>query len=169
MLTTENYQPRKHTKYAWSFSHDVLQFTSSILARKILELRKSLSDVQGSTGSADRAAADRAANHSAQETSGVMRSGGNLLAFWRSLLLPSYTELQAAARHGPVIVRIAEQYSCSAIIVLTSGEPHHVRFLRITLTHLKRLKNDFVRKIRLTSSIRPEPMRKELQVLLRTV
>ncbi|KAG1755431.1 CHAT domain-containing protein [Suillus lakei] len=71
-------------------------------------------------------------------------------------------DLQAAAHYGPVIILIASEYSCSAIVVPTSGEPHHVRFPRITLTHLEKIKDDFA------TAIRHEP-RKKLRVLLRTV
>ncbi|KAG2339280.1 hypothetical protein BDR05DRAFT_992138 [Suillus weaverae] len=93
----------------------------------------------------------------------------NIQGFSRFLLPPSYEDLQAAARHGPVIILIASQYSCSAIVVPMSGEPHHVRFPRITLTHLEMLKKDFAREIRLASFMHPEETRKEFQVLLRTV
>ncbi|KAG2125128.1 hypothetical protein DEU56DRAFT_962919 [Suillus clintonianus] len=92
----------------------------------------------------------------------------NLQAFLRFLLPPSYTESQVAA-HGPVIILIASEYSCGAIIVSTSGEPHHVRFLRITLPHLETLKDDFATAIRHTARMRPEEPRKKLRVLLRTV
>ncbi|KAG1851075.1 CHAT domain-containing protein [Suillus subalutaceus] len=71
-----------------------------------------------------------------------------------------------AARYGPVIILIASQYSCSAIIVPTSGEPHHVRFPCITLTHLETLRKDFAREIWQASFMHPEEMRKKLQALL---
>ncbi|KAG2144551.1 CHAT domain-containing protein [Suillus clintonianus] len=75
----------------------------------------------------------------------------NLPAFSRFLLPPLYAELQVAARHGPVIIFIASQYSCSAIIVPTSGEPHHVAFPRITLADVEQLKHDFAMAIRHTA------------------
>ncbi|KAG1770333.1 hypothetical protein EV702DRAFT_1034691 [Suillus placidus] len=46
----------------------------------------------------------------------------------RFLLPLSYTELQVTAHHGPVIILIASQHLCSAIIVPMLGEPHDVRF-----------------------------------------
>jgi hypothetical protein len=63
--------------------------------------------------------------------------------------------LQAAARHGPVVILVASQHSCSAIVVPTSGEPHHVSFTRITLTHLEKLKGDYAREKRHESIKRP--------------
>ncbi|KAG1862750.1 hypothetical protein DFJ58DRAFT_225456 [Suillus subalutaceus] len=149
-----------------------LKLTSPELAHRLSEINKRLSDAQGSAGSADRAAADRAAiqyRTLQQQWGAAVAEIRNLKGFSQFLLPPSYEDLQAAARHGPVIILIASQYSCSAIVVPTSGEPHNVQFPRITLTHLEKLKNDFVREIRLASFMRPEETRKELQVLLRTV
>ncbi|KAG2029055.1 hypothetical protein BDR03DRAFT_976094, partial [Suillus americanus] len=140
------------------------------LAHKLAEINKHLSDAQGSTGSADRAAADRAAVHyrRLQEQWGaVVAEIRNVKGFSRFLLRPSYEDLQAAARHGPVIILVASQYSCSAIIVPTSGEPHHVRFPRITLTHLETLNDDFTTAIRHAARMHPEQPRKKLRVLLR--
>ncbi|KAG1826657.1 hypothetical protein EV424DRAFT_1345440 [Suillus variegatus] len=149
-----------------------LEVTNSNFAHKFSELSKRLPDAQGSAGSADRVAADLAATQyrRLQEQWGAaVAEIRNIPGFSRFLLPPSYTELQAAARHGPVIILVASQYSCSAIIVPTSGEPHYVLFPRITFAHLERLKSDFAREIRLASFMRPEETRKELQVLLRTV
>lgn len=149
-----------------------LEVTNSNFAQKFSELSKRLSDAQGSVGSADRVAADLAATQyrRLQEQWGAaVAEIRNIPGFSRFLLPPSYTELQAAARHRPVIILVASQNSCSAIIVPTSGDPHHVLFPRITLAHLERLKSDFAREIRLASFMRPEETRKELQVLLRTV
>ncbi|KAG1774737.1 CHAT domain-containing protein [Suillus placidus] len=149
-----------------------LQIPSPKLARKLSELRKSLSDAQSSAVSTDRAAADRAETQYRRLTEQwevAVAEIRNLQGFSRFLLPPLYTDLQAAARRGPVIILIASSYLCSAIVVPTSGEPHHVCFRRITLTHLEMLKKDFAREIRLASFMRPEETRKELQVLLRTV
>ncbi|KAG2029056.1 CHAT domain-containing protein [Suillus americanus] len=149
-----------------------LQFTSPKLARKLSELSRSLSDAQGSAISTDRVAADRAAiqyRRLTEKWRAAVAEIRNLQGFSRFLLPPPHKDLQAAARHGPVIILIASQHSCSAVIVPTSGEPHHVGFSRVTLTHLEKLKNDFTREIRHASFMRPEETRKELQVLLRTV
>ncbi|KAG1830064.1 CHAT domain-containing protein [Suillus subalutaceus] len=149
-----------------------LESTNANLAHQFSELSKRLSDAQGSAGSADRAAADRAAiqhRRLQQQWGAVVAEIRNLKGFSRFLLPPAYQDLQAAARHGPVIILNASQYLCSAIVVPTSGEPHHVSFSRVTLTHLEKLKSDFAREIRLASFMRPEETRKELQVLLRTV
>ncbi|KAG1797950.1 CHAT domain-containing protein [Suillus subaureus] len=149
-----------------------LKLASPELARKLSEINQRLSHAQGSAGSADRAAADRAAIHYRrlqQQWGAVVAEIRNLKGFSRFLLPPSYEDLQAAARHGPVIILVGSQYSCSAIVIPTSGEPHHVGFSRVTLTHLEKLKSDFAREIRLASFMRPEETRKELQVLLRTV
>ncbi|KAG1841629.1 CHAT domain-containing protein [Suillus tomentosus] len=144
-----------------------LELTNANLAHEFSEISKCLSDAQRSKVSTDRVAADQAAIQERWE--GVVAEIQNLPGFSRFLLPPSYTELQASARHGPVIILIASQYSCSAVVVPTSGEPHHVYFPRITLTHLEKLKNDFSREIRLASFMHPEEARKELQVLLRIV
>ncbi|KAG2342356.1 hypothetical protein BDR05DRAFT_990471 [Suillus weaverae] len=93
----------------------------------------------------------------------------NIRGFSRFLLPPSYEDVQAAARHGPVIILIATEKLCSAIIVPTSGEPHHVRFPRITLIHLEKFKNDFARAIRHASNMGPKQPRIDLMVLLRSV
>ncbi|KAG1830062.1 CHAT domain-containing protein [Suillus subalutaceus] len=149
-----------------------LKLASPELAHRLLEINQRLSDAQGSAGSTDRAAADRAAiqyRRLQQQWGAAVVEIRNFKGFSRFLLPPSYEDLQPAARHGPVIILVASQYSCSAIVVPTSGEPHHVQFPRVTLTHLENLKSDFAREIRLASFMRPEETRKELQVLLRTV
>ncbi|KAG2139400.1 CHAT domain-containing protein [Suillus cothurnatus] len=149
-----------------------LKYASSELAHKLSEISKRLSDAQTCASSANRALADQAAiqyRRLTEQWGAVVAEIRNLRGFSRFLLPPSYEDLQAAARHGPVIILIASQYSCSAIVVPTSGEPHHVRFPTITLSHLEKLKNDFAREIRIASFMRPEETRKELQVLLQIV
>ncbi|KAG2035260.1 CHAT domain-containing protein [Suillus americanus] len=149
-----------------------LKSASPELAHKLSEISQRLSDAQGSASSADRTAADRAAiqyRRLQEQWGAAVAEIRNLKGFSRFLLPPSYEDLQAAARHGPVIILIASKKSCSAIVVPTSGEPQHVHFPRITLTHLETLKKDFAREIRLASCMRPQETRKELQVLLRTV
>ncbi|KAG2346327.1 hypothetical protein BDR05DRAFT_906639 [Suillus weaverae] len=146
--------------------------TSPELARKLSELSKSLSDAQGSVTLADRAAADRAATEYrrlTREWEAVVAQIRDLKGFSRFLLPPSYEGLQAAACQGPVIILIASRYSCSAIVVPTSGEPHHVPFPTITLTDLKDFKDRFSRAIRNASSMGPKQPRNDLIVLLRAV
>ncbi|KAG1831952.1 CHAT domain-containing protein [Suillus subalutaceus] len=149
-----------------------LESTSPELARKLSELRKSLSDAQGSAASTDRAAADRTATEYRRLTrqwDAAVAEIRNLRAFSRFLLPLLYEDLQAAARQGPVIIFIASQYSCSAIIVPTSGEPHHVPLPSVTLTDLNNLKDRFARAIRHASTMGPKVPRNDLIVLLRTV
>jgi CHAT domain-containing protein len=149
-----------------------LKLASPELAHRFSEINKCLSDTQGSTGSVDRAAADQAAiqyRRLTEQWGTAVAEIRNLKGFSRFLLPPAYQDLQAAARHGPVIILNASHFLCSAIIVPTSGEPRHVRFPSVTLTHLQKLKSDFAREIRHASFMRPEETRKELQVLLRTV
>ncbi|KAG2032560.1 CHAT domain-containing protein [Suillus americanus] len=149
-----------------------LESTNANIAHTFSELSKCLADAQGSTVSTDGTIADQAAIEYRRITTqweATVSEIRNIQGFSRFLLPPSYEDLQAAARHGPVIILIASQYSCSAIIVPTSGEPHYVSFPRITLTHLETLKKDFAREIRQASCMRPEETRKELQALLRTV
>ncbi|KAG2078745.1 hypothetical protein BDR04DRAFT_1226638 [Suillus decipiens] len=93
----------------------------------------------------------------------------NLKGFFRFLLPPLYEDLQVAARYGPVIIFVASEYSCSAIIVPTSGEPHHVPLPSINLTELENLKNRFTRAIREASSMSPRESRTDLIVLSRTI
>ncbi|KAG2038422.1 CHAT domain-containing protein [Suillus americanus] len=149
-----------------------LESTSPELARKLSELCKSLSDAQGSAASTDRAAADRAATEYrllTKQWDAAVAEIRNLQAFSRFLLPLLYDDLQAAARYGPVIILIASQYSCSAIIVPTSGEPHHVPLPSVTLTDLNNLKDRFARAIRHASIMGPKVPRNDLIVLLRTV
>ncbi|KAG1747334.1 CHAT domain-containing protein [Suillus lakei] len=149
-----------------------LESTNPNLAHKLSELSRCLSEAQGVVASTDRTTADRAEIHYRRLTEqwgAAVAEIRNLESFSRFLLPPSYKDLQVAARHGPVIILIASEYSCSAIVVLTSGEPHHVRFPRITLPDLKKLKDDFATAIRHTARMRPEEPRKKLRVLLRIV
>ncbi|KAG2122495.1 CHAT domain-containing protein [Suillus clintonianus] len=143
------------------------------LARKFSELSKRVSNAaQGSATITDRAAAEVAETKyrkTTMEWEAVVAEIRNLQGFSRFLLPPSYKDLQVAARNGPVIILVASKYSCSAIIVPTSGEPHHVHLLRITLPHLEKLKDDFATAIRHTARMRPEEPRKKLRVLLRIV
>ncbi|KAG2142433.1 CHAT domain-containing protein [Suillus clintonianus] len=149
-----------------------LESTNPILAHKFSELSKHLSDAQGSAISTDRAAADRAAikyRKLTKEWDAAVAEIRDLQAFSRFLLPPSFAELQVAARYGPVIILIASQYSCSAIIVPTSGEPHHVAFPRITLADLEQLKDDFATAIRHTACMHPRAPRERLRRRLRIV
>ncbi|KAG1824297.1 CHAT domain-containing protein [Suillus variegatus] len=126
-----------------------------------LELSMRVSNaVQSSATITDRAAADR-------EAAGLRYV--NLPAFSRFLLPPSYENLQAAARQGPVIILIASQYSCSAIIVPTSGDPHHVPLPSIAVADLNILKDRFTRAIRESSRMNPRESRTDLIVLLRII
>ncbi|KAG0704968.1 CHAT domain-containing protein [Suillus ampliporus] len=149
-----------------------LQSANQPLAQKLSELNKRLSDAQGSTGSEDRAAADRAAIEYRRlmgRWEAAVAEIRNVQGFSRFLLPPSYEDLQAAASHGPVIILIASKYSCDAIIVPKSGGPHHVPFSFLTLNDLKILKDNFSREIRHTAGMGPEEPRKELRALLRKV
>jgi CHAT domain-containing protein len=149
-----------------------LKIANPQLAQQLLELSKLLSDAQGSAGSADPAAADQAATEYRRLTrqwDAVVAEIRGLRAFSRFLLPPSYEDLQVAARQGPVIILIASQYSCSAIIVPTSGEPHNVPLPSVTLTDLTNLKDRFARAIRNASGMGPKVPRNDLIVLLRTV
>ncbi|KAG1719081.1 hypothetical protein EDB19DRAFT_1919392 [Suillus lakei] len=153
-------------------SLDNINLASLQLADKLLELSKRLSDAQGSASSADPAAANRAAieyrKHTEQWEAAAVEIR-DLEGFSRFLLPPSYEDLQAAARHGPVIILIASQYSCSALIVSMSGKLHHVPLPSITPTDIKNLKDCFARAIRHASIMGPKEPRNGLIVLLRTV
>ncbi|KAG0692054.1 CHAT domain-containing protein [Suillus ampliporus] len=149
-----------------------LESTNPNLAHKFSEISKHLSDAQGSAGSADRAAADRAAveyRRLTKEWEAVVAETRNIQGFSRFLLPPSYDELQAAACHGPVIILVASKFSCSAIIIPTSGEPHNVPFPSVALADVKRLKDDFAREIKLATRMDPMEPRKDLRGLLRKV
>ncbi|KAG1809275.1 CHAT domain-containing protein [Suillus variegatus] len=74
---------------------------------------------------------------------------------------PLYEDLQAAALQGPAIILNAIKYSYSAIIVPTSGDPHHVP-LPSDLTDLK---DHFARAIRKASRMTPMESRTDLIVL----
>ncbi|KAG2341559.1 TPR-like protein [Suillus weaverae] len=149
-----------------------LESANPKLAHDYLELSKLVSNAaQGSADSTDRAAADQAATKYRKLTEqweAAVTEIRNLQGFSRFLLPPLYADLQAAARHGPVIILIASQYSCSAVIVPTSGDPHNVP-LSITLADLKTLKDRFTRAIRHASRMNPAETRTDLIVLLRIV
>ncbi|KAG2147002.1 CHAT domain-containing protein [Suillus cothurnatus] len=149
-----------------------LESTNSNIAHKFSELSKRVADAQGSAVSTDGAAADSAAIQYRRITTqwqAVVAEIRNIKGFSRFLLPPLYEDLQAAARYGPVIILIASQFSCGAIIVPMSGEPLHVPLLSITLTDLTTLKDRFARAIRQSSRMKPGESRKDLIVLLRTV
>ncbi|KAG1809682.1 CHAT domain-containing protein [Suillus subaureus] len=150
-----------------------LESANPKLARNYLELSKRVSDAaQSSATITDRAAADRAATEYRILTSqwdAAVTEIRDLQAFSRFLLSPSYKDLQAAAHQGPVIILIASQYSCSAIVIPTSGEPHHIPLPSVTLTDLNNLKDRFARAIRHASIMGPNLPRNDLIVLLRTV
>ncbi|KAG1888265.1 CHAT domain-containing protein [Suillus subluteus] len=143
---------------------DDLKSASLPLAHKLAELSKRLSDTQGSASSADRAAADRAATEYRKLTEqweAAVAEVRHLQGFSRFLLPLSYEDLQVAARHGPVIIFIASEYSRNAIIVPTSGKPHHVPFPDLALADLEELEDDFAKAIRHASSMGPEQPRTE--------
>ncbi|KAG1816877.1 CHAT domain-containing protein [Suillus subaureus] len=149
-----------------------LESISPALAHKFLHLSKHLSDAQCSVASTDGVTADRAATEYRRLTrqwDAVVAEIRDLRAFSRFLLPPSYEDLQAAARYGPVIILIASQYSRSAIIVPMSGDPHHVPLPSVALAELINLKDRFARAIRDASKMGPKVPRNDLIVLLRTV
>ncbi|KAG2148773.1 CHAT domain-containing protein [Suillus clintonianus] len=150
---------------------DDLELEHPHLAHKFLELSKRVSDAaQDSSTITDRAAAEVAETQYRRITTqweAAVTEIRNLQGFSRFLLPLSYEDLQAAARHGPVIILIASEYSCSAIIVPTSGQPHHVRFPRITVADLEKLKDDFATAIRHAARMHPAEPRKKLRVRLR--
>ncbi|KAG1746245.1 CHAT domain-containing protein, partial [Suillus occidentalis] len=142
------------------------------LAHDFLELSNRVSNAgQISATITDRAAADRAATEYrilTRQWEAAVIAIRNLRAFSRFLLPPSYDDLQAAARHGPIIILIASQYSCSAIVVPMSRQPYHVP-LSVTLADLTILKDRFTRAIRQASGMIPSDTRTDLIVLLRIV
>ncbi|KIK33017.1 hypothetical protein CY34DRAFT_813906, partial [Suillus luteus UH-Slu-Lm8-n1] len=150
-----------------------LESANPTLAHDYLELSKHISNAaQSSATITDRAAADRAATEYRRLTrqwEAVVAEIRDLRAFSRFLLPHSYEDLQVAALHGPVIILIASQYSCGAIIVPTSGEPHHVSLPSIALADLMILKDRFTRAIRHASRMNPAETRTDLIVLLRIV
>jgi tetratricopeptide (TPR) repeat protein len=143
------------------------------LAYNYLELsRRVFNASQNSAPITDRVAADRATTEYRKLTEqwdAAVAEIRNLQAFSRFLLPPSYVDLQAAACHGPVIILIASKYSCSTIIVPTSGEPHYIPLPSVTLKDLNNLKDRFARAIRHASTMDPKVPRNDLIVLLRTV
>ncbi|KAG2122474.1 CHAT domain-containing protein [Suillus clintonianus] len=143
------------------------------LARNFLELSKRVSDAaQGSATITDRPAAEVAETKYRKITTqweAVVAEIRNLQGFSRFLLPLSYEDLQAAARNGPVIILIASQYSCNAIVVPTSGEPHHIPLSSVTLLDLENLKGRFARAIQLASRMGLTESRSDLIVLLRIV
>ncbi|KAG2123451.1 TPR-like protein [Suillus clintonianus] len=62
--------------------------------------------------------------------------------FSRFLLPPLFSDLQKAAAEGPVIIVNASEYSCDALIVLSSQDPVHVP-LDITRTEVSELSSEF--------------------------
>ncbi|KAG1790427.1 CHAT domain-containing protein [Suillus plorans] len=150
-----------------------LESANPKLACSYLQLSKRVSNAaQSSATITDRAAADRAATEYRRLTrqwEAAVAEIRDLPAFTRFLLPPSYEDLQAAARQGPVIILVASQYSCSAIIVPTSGDPHHVPLPSIALADLKILKDRFTRAIRDSSRMNPGESRTDLIVLLRII
>ncbi|KAG1830683.1 CHAT domain-containing protein [Suillus subalutaceus] len=150
-----------------------LESVNPKLAHDYLELSKHVSNAaQGSAIITDRVAADRAATEYRRLTrqwEAAVTEIRNLRPFSRFLLPPSYEDLQAAARQGPVIILIASQYSSSAIIIPTLGDPHHVPLPCVSLVELTNLKDRFARAIRDASKMGPKVPRNDLIVLLRTV
>ncbi|KAG1775482.1 hypothetical protein EV702DRAFT_431672 [Suillus placidus] len=150
-----------------------LESANPTLAHKYLELSKRISNAaQSPATTTDRAAADRAATEYRRLTrqwDAAVTEIRDLRRFSRFLLPPLYEDLQAAARQGPVIILIASQYSCSAIIIPTSGNPHHVPLPSVTLADLNNHKDRFARAIRHASLMGPKEPRNDLMVLLRSV
>ncbi|KAG1788934.1 CHAT domain-containing protein [Suillus plorans] len=150
-----------------------LESANPTLARNYLELSKLISNAaQSSATITDRAAADREATEYRRLTrqwEAAIAKIRDLPAFSRFLLPPSYEDLQAAARQGPVIILVASEYSCSAIIVPTSGDPYHVPLPSIGLVDLKILKDRFARAIREASRMSPKESRTDLIVLSRII
>ncbi|KAG1790464.1 CHAT domain-containing protein [Suillus plorans] len=150
-----------------------LESANPTLAHNYLELSKLVSNAaQSSATITDRAAADREAMEYRRRTrqwQAAVAEIRDLPAFSRFLLPPSYEDLQAAARQGPVIILVASQYSCSAVIVPTSGDPYHVPLPSIALADLKILKDRFTRAIRDSSRMNPRELRTDLIVLLRII
>ncbi|KAG2131753.1 CHAT domain-containing protein [Suillus clintonianus] len=62
--------------------------------------------------------------------------------FSRFLLPPLFSDLQKAAAEGPVIIVNASEYSCDALVVLSSQDPVHVP-LDITRTEVSELSSEF--------------------------
>ncbi|KIK40192.1 hypothetical protein CY34DRAFT_283651 [Suillus luteus UH-Slu-Lm8-n1] len=85
-----------------------LESANATLARNYLELSKCVSNAaQSSATTTDRAADDRAATEYRRLTrqwEAAVVEIRNIQGFSRFLLPPAYEDLQAAARHGPVII-----------------------------------------------------------------
>ncbi|KAG2086768.1 CHAT domain-containing protein [Suillus discolor] len=150
-----------------------LESAKPTLARNYLELSKHVSNAaQSSATITDRAAADREATEYrilTRQWEAAVAEIRDVAAFSRFLLPPSYEDLQVAARHGPVIILIASKYSCSAIIVPTSGDLHHIPLPSIALADLKILKERFARAIREAPQMNPRESRTDLIVLSRII
>ncbi|KAG2086769.1 CHAT domain-containing protein [Suillus discolor] len=150
-----------------------LESAKPTLARNYLELSKRVSNAaQSSATITDRAAADQEATEYRRLTrqwEATVAEIRDVPAFSRFLLPLLYEDLQAAARQGPVIILIASQYSCSAIIVPTSGDPHHAPLPSVTLADLTNLKDSFARAIREASRMNPGESRTDLIVLSRII
>ncbi|KAG1847466.1 CHAT domain-containing protein [Suillus tomentosus] len=150
-----------------------LESAKPTLARNYLELSKRVSNAaQSSATITDRAAADREATEYrilTRQWEAAVAEIRDVPAFSRFLLPPSYEDLQPAARQGPVIILIASQYSCSAIIVPTSGDLHHVPLPSVSLADLTNLKDRFARAIRDSSRMNPGESRTDLIVLSRII
>jgi CHAT domain-containing protein/tetratricopeptide (TPR) repeat protein len=150
-----------------------LESANPTLAHNYLELSKHVSNAaQDSATITDRAAADQAEiayRRLTRQWEAVVSEIRGIRAFSQFLLPPLYEGLQAAARQGPVIILIASQYSCSAIIVPPSGDPHHVPLPSVTLVELTNLEDRFARAIRHARTMGAKVPRNDLIVLLRTV
>ncbi|KAG1773738.1 CHAT domain-containing protein [Suillus placidus] len=150
-----------------------LESANPKLAHNYLELSKLVSNAaQSSSTITDRAAADRAATEYRRLTrqwEATVAEIRDLRAFSRFLLPPLCEDLQAAARQGPVIILIASQYSCNAIIIPTSGDPYHVPLPSVALADLKILKDRFTRAIRHALRMNPTELRTDLIVLSRII
>ncbi|KAG2099251.1 CHAT domain-containing protein [Suillus discolor] len=152
---------------------EALESANPALAHNYLELSKLVSSAaQSSATITDSAAADQAAmeyRRITRQWEAAVAEIHDLPAFSRFLLPPLYADLQAAARQGPVIILIASEYSCSAVIVATSGDPHHVPLSSVTLADLTNLKDRFARAIREASQMTPKQSRTDLIVLSRII
>ncbi|KAG1897208.1 CHAT domain-containing protein [Suillus fuscotomentosus] len=152
---------------------EALESANPALVHNYLELSILVSSAtQSSAPITDRAAGDRAVmeyRRLTRQWEAAVAEIRDLPAFSRFLLPPLYADLQAAARQGPVIILIASEYSCNAIIVRTSGDPHHVPLPSVRLADLTNLKDRFARAIRQASTMSPKLPRNDLIVLLRTV
>ncbi|KIK35596.1 hypothetical protein CY34DRAFT_16918 [Suillus luteus UH-Slu-Lm8-n1] len=150
-----------------------LESENPTLARNYLELSKRVSNAtKSSATTTDRAVADRAATEYRRLTrlwEAAVAEIRSLKDFSRFLLPPAYEDLQAAARHGPIIIFIASKSSCSTIIVSTSGDPHHVPLSSIALADLNNPKERFTGAMRNASRMNPKQPRNDLIVLLRIV